>query len=419
MDTLDPVWRSGTVRALIADHDVGGLIRFGRELRGWRQVDLGRQIGYSAATISRLERNRRATTDLRALGQLCECLGIPANLLGAAIGMGGIPADSVAAPERPGEDGSVRRREFVAGAAGLAVPVGLLRRVDEALVLPPSGPGRDVAAQLRAVRVRFDSGDLSGVIRRLPTLVGAATELTERRGATPDDHALATRCYVLATHGLSKVGRYDTGRVTADRATRFAAGSGSALRSAEAARALGVVLRHRGEAALADRVTLAAADRLDRAGLDTTMRLGTYAQLLCTCAYNAAHTGDRERALELMTLAEQATRRLPGGIGKAQIALYRVGVHWSLGDADAAVRAGAWLRPGHFPTAERRARLYTDLARAWWLRGNAEHAARALLAARREVPAELRERPSIRRLADAVSRGQGSAAVLELRAALV
>lgn len=210
-----------------------------------------------------------------------------------------------------------------------------------------------------------------------------------------------------ATHSLVKVGRYETSWVTADRGTRFAGGSGSVLAEAAAARALSVVLRHQGRAVLADRVTLAAADRVDAAGLSTPGRIGAYAQLLCTCAYNAAHAGDRDRALDLVAGAERAA---VGGMSAAQVALYRVGVHWSLGDAGAAVEVGRRLHPGQFATAERRGRLHTDLARAWWLRGDAEQAALALLAARREAPAEIRSRPSIRRLIDELARRRPRAA---------
>ena len=70
--------------------------------------------------------------------------------------------------------------------------------------------------------------------------------------------------------------------------------------------------------------------------------------------------------------------------------------HWSLGDPGAALHAGRNLHAAQFPTPERRGRLHTDLARAWWQRGDPEQTARALLAAYRHAPGEIRERPSIR-----------------------
>ncbi|GHD35523.1 hypothetical protein GCM10010313_82940 [Streptomyces violarus] len=52
-------------------------------------------------------------------------------------------------------------------------------------------------------------------------------------------------------------------------------------------------------------------------------------------------------------------------ISPAAVDLYAVGVHWALGDAGAALNAGKNLRPEQFPTAKRKARLGTDMARAW------------------------------------------------------
>ncbi|WP_440071014.1 hypothetical protein, partial [Streptosporangium sp. OZ121] len=48
---------------------------------------------------------------------------------------------------------------------------------------------------------------------------------------------------------------------------------------------------------------------------------------------------------------------------------------------------------------ERRGRLYTDLARAWWQWGKPEQTATALLNAFRQSADEVRARPSIRAMA--------------------
>jgi hypothetical protein len=62
--------------------------------------------------------------------------------------------------------------------------------------------------------------------------------------------------------------------------------------------------------------------------------------------------------------------------------------------------AAEGLQPEMFPTRERRARLHTDLARAWWQRGRPEETAHALLAAMSEAPTEVRGRPAIRAIAE-------------------
>ncbi|GAA0902884.1 hypothetical protein GCM10009574_091870 [Streptomyces asiaticus] len=68
-------------------------------------------------------------------------------------------------------------------------------------------------------------------------------------------------------------------------------------------------------------------------------------------------------------------------------------MHWALGDAGAALEAGKDLRPAQFPTveSERRARLGTDMARAWWVWRRPEQTARALLGAYRARPGEVRD----------------------------
>ncbi|WP_329165626.1 WbqC family protein [Streptomyces sp. NBC_01267] len=80
--------------------------------------------------------------------------------------------------------------------------------------------------------------------------------------------------------------------------------------------------------------------------------------------------------------------------------LYAVGVHWALGDAGAALEAGRDLRESQFATAERKARMHTDLGRAWWQWGKAEQTAAELLAAMRVSPGEIRDRPAIRKIVD-------------------
>ncbi len=133
--------------------------------------------------------------------------------------------------------------------------------------------------------------------------------------------------------------------------------------------------------------------------------------MLCTSAYNAAQAGDGDRALDLIADAAQAARHLPAPrpgqhatISQPQVTLYKVGILWSLCDPAAAVTAGRALRPSQFPTAERRARLHTDMARAWWQHGSPGHAASSLLEAARYAPAEIRTRPSIRSLAEDIIR---------------
>lgn len=303
----------------------------------------------------------------------------------------------------------MRRRELLA--ASLAVPAVLLVGVDEALaMLPePSVPVSAVTVSGRLSRLRdlYDAGSLARVIGTLPNLLAAADSLA-RTSPGPVQYALLAACYDLATEALSKTGYESASRITADRAMTNAALSGSAASAAYAARSLAIVLRHQGRQQLAERVTFHAATELGKTGLSTRIEAAAYAQTLCTCAYSAAQAGNREQALDMLTEAGKAATRNPGQplpgyaitITPAHVTLYEIGVHWSLGDAGAALHAARDLHPAQLPTAERRGRLHTDLARAWWQWGKPEQAARSLLAAYRESPAEVTSRPPMRRIAD-------------------
>ncbi|WP_239137540.1 hypothetical protein [Sphaerisporangium rufum] len=303
------------------------------------------------------------------------------------------------------------------------MPLHLLDRLDEALALTPSPAHAaevgDVKAALAGARRAYDAGKLAAVVGGLPDLLASAQHAAERTG-TPSSLVLLAACYDVATGALNKIGRRPASRITADRSSASSARSGSVAAMAASARALGIVLRHEGRPEIAERVTLQAAGRLEAAGLRTTVKAAVYVRMLCTCGYNAAQAGDRDRALELIGEAERVSRISRGGDGVSpQVTLYRVSVHWALGDAGTALHAGRGLRPEQFPTPERRGRLHTDLARAWWMWGKPEQTAHALLAAGQEAPSEVRDRPAIRAIAgELVARHPRVAGVGQLAAVL-
>jgi transcriptional regulator with XRE-family HTH domain len=409
MDTGDALWHSARAQALLKARDLGGMIRFARQTLGWRQDDLASAAGYSRSTISRLETGRRAGIDLDMIRQVAQAAKIPARVLGVLVGLPAPATDTVthtvAGVE---EDDPMRRRQLMA--TGLAIPLGLLTGLDDALALLPAptsaGDAEEITRRLARARHRFDTGDLTALIAELPDLIATADQGADQLGE-PAAHARLAACYDPATETLNKIGRYGSSRITADRATSQAAMSGSPIAMAAAARSLGIVLRHENRHQIADRLTLDAATRLEATGLASPGQFAAFAQMLCTCAYNAAQAGDRDRALELIGDAERAATRLPArpvpgqpfSVTPAQVRLYRVGMHWSLGDAGSAIHAGRDLHPSQFATPERRGRLHTDMARAWWQWGKPEPTAQRLLAAYQHAPGEVRDRPGIRAIA--------------------
>lgn len=432
MDTGDALWASARARSLLAARDIGGMIRFARQARGWQQTDLAEAAGYSCSTISRLETGAKVGADLGQVLRVAGAAGIPSFLIGELLGITAPPAATVgtgtASRAEGGVDDPMHRRTLIT--AGVAIPLAALTGLDDALAVLPALSSAatvpEVTGRLARARRLFDAGDLAHLTAVLPDLIAAAHHAAEQDD-DPRAWALVAGCYDLATGTLNKVGSYASSRVTADRATTYAALSGSTIAMAAASRSLGIVLRHEGRHRVADRVTLQAASRLESSGLSTPAEFAAYAQMLCTCAYNAAQAGDRGRALEFISDAGRAATRLPQHavqgqlftVTPAQVTLYKVGVHWALGDAGTAIEAGRDLRPGQFATPERRGRLHTDLARAWWQWGKPEPTARHLLAALQQAPSEVRDRPSIRKIAVGLTRQHPrTAGARELAAAI-
>ncbi|MFD7663531.1 helix-turn-helix transcriptional regulator [Streptomyces sp. NPDC059788] len=421
----DPLWCSAKVRSLVTARHPGGLVKVGRTARGWRQEDLGERLGCSTSTVSRLEA-RRCPSDLCLLRRAAAEVGIPTDVLTASLALGASPATKVARDGPQAEEDPMRRRTLLA-AAGLAAPAQFLIGVDAALagVPDPSGSAAPLDQRLAHARGLFDAGRHVQLLEELPGLLGDAHVAARSR----QELALArlSTTYSLLSQVLTKIGRYEQSRQAADRATVYADLSGSPLAAAAAAREMSIVLRHQDQPAAAQRLILKAAAQVEATGLTNSAQTSAYAQMLCTQAYSAARAGDRTQALATIGEAQRAARLLPEQAPRerllpltpAAVALYAVGVHWALGDAGAALEAGTDLHEGQFPTPERRARMHTDMARAWWQMARPEPAADALLHAVRASRGEVRDRPAIRQIVtDLAQRHPRTAGVRELTAAV-
>jgi transcriptional regulator with XRE-family HTH domain len=425
---VDPLWNSPMARELAAQRRPGALIRLGRRHRAWTLATLGHRLGCSPATVSRLERRTRII-DLALVHRAALEVGMPRHVLVNSLAPpppAAPAATRVTAWPRDAEEDPMRRRTLLTATAA-AGPAALLVHLDEALADTPA-PTADAGpldTRLGTARTLYDNGAHGRLLSALPDLIADAhAAATSRRDL---DQARLSTVYSLTSAVLIKVGSYDQARLTADRARTWAEISGSPLASAAATREMTIVLRHQDQNAAAQRLMAAAAAGIETTGLRTDASAAAYAQMLCTLAYTAARGGRRTDALAMTEEARRAARRLPAIVPKnrlfslspAAIDLYTVGVHWALGDAGAALEAGKNLRPEQFPTAERKARLGTDMARAWWAWGRPEQAAHALLGAHRASPGEVRDRPAIRAIvAELAERHPHTSGVRQLRTAM-
>lgn len=433
MNTGNALWASVRARSLLRTRDLGGMIRFARQARGWRQDDLAAAAGYSRSTISRLETGSRAGTDVDMIRRVAAAAGIPSPLLSELLGITAPPAATVGtsiATRADGGDDPVRRRQLLAslglaaaGTAAVRVPgVGYAavtegRRSEEVLVsrvrdamlgLAPASPpvsSGGLRAGLAGALADFRDCRYGRLAVVLPRLISAG-HLLAADGDTEQADMLLAGVYTLTTRMLIKLDDQQLGWMAADRARVLASGSSDPLAEAEAARNLAVLARKAGWHDQAASIALSAAASPRLRGADR--RLAAERGLLIqSAAYSAARVGDQDGMRDLTDQAASIAARFSGqvmlrdhggGFTPATVELHRISAENYAGDPGAAIAAANRVVPEALPTTERRARYWTDTARAHANRGQRADCLTALLAAEREAPEEIRARPTVRDL---------------------
>ncbi|MGD0609525.1 MAG: helix-turn-helix transcriptional regulator [Streptosporangiaceae bacterium] len=424
----------------------GDVVRAARLRGGLTLAGLGALTGYSAAQVSRYERGVTPLTDVAVLRRFARALAIPPGELGlapappggaggrgrvgAAVGVPSRAVSSTVAGEPGGRDGDVRRRQLLAalgaaaaGAAGSqvagAVPLpapreaalgGLLvGRVRDAMLGLAPVPSRVSATTVRTALdgalADFRGSRYGRLSISLPRLISAGHVLAAGGDSRERDGLLA-EIYTLTTRMLIKLDDQQLGWMAADRARVLASGAGDPLAVGEAARNLAVLARKAGWHDQAASIALAAASGPLLAGPGA--RLAAERGLLIqSAAYTAARARDRDTMRELTGEAASIAAGLGGrallrdhggGFTPATVELHRVSAENYAGDPGAAVAAARRIVPASLPTTERRARYWTDTARAHANWGRRDDCVSSLLAAEREAPEETHARPAIRDL---------------------
>jgi hypothetical protein len=264
--------------------------------------------------------------------------------------------------------------------------------------LPPISD-RQLVAQIAAARADFRACRYTQLARRLPNLLAHA--IAARDAAAEGERAVSAgwlaQAYSIATHLLIKLHDDGMASVTADRAVQAARASADPLIDAKVARLAATVLRRTRHGDGAQRLVLHAAQQLEaNTGLAEEAQCSMYGQLLAVAAYTAAMGDDRSAAATLLDEADGAIRkgRLVGGeFTRLDLAVYRVSVARVLGDYGTAVDYARLVDPSRITAPERRARYWQDTALSLYGRGRAPAAYRALIAAERDTPEEVRYRP--------------------------
>lgn len=422
-----PIWSTPTMRQAIAHGDLAAIVRLARRAADLTQAQLGDATGYTAASISRMERGKQPMRDMELLRRIADVLTIPPQLLGLAPRhtpppptlVGSHPvrgATRVAPPDPFAEEGEdpVRRRKLLTGLAGAGTGIALSHATSatatpalsglEDLLLHRTGtlttePTRpSVTAALNAARREFAACRYDTLAHVLPNRIALAQALGQHGAVEASATALA-ELYNTATRLCIKLDEDGLAAVTADRALTAALTGADALTVAEAHRMVSSAWRRQGHYARATDVAVTAAQHLatDRTTPEP-QRLSVQGNLLATAAYTAAKQGDRHTAHALIAEAEATARRLgadqsPAGttfFGPSQVLLHQISISHLLGDAGTAIDHARQVNTAQLPTAERRARYWIDVARSFDQWNKPGNCYRALLAAEEAAPQEVR-----------------------------
>lgn len=77
MNNTHPIWRSAAMRDALTRHDSGSIVRLARRASDITLAELGEQVGYTAASLSRMERGKQPMRDVLLLQSLAALLDIP------------------------------------------------------------------------------------------------------------------------------------------------------------------------------------------------------------------------------------------------------------------------------------------------------------------------------------------------------
>jgi len=299
---------------------------------------------------------------------------------------------------------TTKRRAFIKSAA-IAAGVGLadgieqpdqstaaVARLRDALIPnePTSGTALTPADLVRAVTRAhrdFTAARYADLADDLAELIPLARDASDSA-----DLAVAAQVYHLATRTLIKLSASPYAWVSAHQGEQAAHASGDLRAIGEARRDLASLFHRAMDYGKARDITASTAELLrPRLPSASASAWGSYGALMSTGAIAAARLEDRDNALSMLGEAEEAARHAPRLVlSPGHVVTYRIGVSIVLGDAGIAIEHARNIIPDEIPTLERRASYYTGIAEAYTLWGKTDRAVRALLAAEKIAPFEVR-----------------------------
>lgn len=360
-----------------------------RRRRGLSQPELARMIDRSVAWVSQVERGVRKVDRMSVLETLAAALDVPLAELAAEA-----PIVAAVNEEPPGAAGL---RLVLSGVWSLRAMLNghevpsldsMRAKVDRAWSLTHEAQYDDLADLLRDLVPELESG-------------ARAVEGDERAAM----FELLASAYQACSAALAELDEPEAAWIAADRGMAAAERAGNPLLVAAGAFRLVIVFLGARYYLQAAEVARTAADALWHvADNGTPEAMSMWGALTLQRAIIAAHLGDDRAAYEFLDRARTAAERVGPGrndynteFGPANAALYEIAVAVELGDAGRALRVASGLDVAGL-SAERRARMLIDIARAHAQRRQIGNAVAALRQAEDLTPEQVHAHALVRQV---------------------
>jgi transcriptional regulator with XRE-family HTH domain/tetratricopeptide (TPR) repeat protein len=398
------------------DAPLGERVAYYRRRLGLSQIELARIVGRSESWLSQVERGARSVDRLSVLTELANALGVSVTDLSP-----GAPAED--RPELPPSEESQyvdRIRQALIGHPALGVALGATSK----------GGTRTSLAKLREDAARVWELTHLARYRDVAVLLADVLPALEDAARTAEDDGRDMRealsqTYQAASAVLAALDEPEGAWLAADRAAFVAesAGRPALVLASQHRLALAFLITDRLDYArlVADRAVDAAASIVGEPEADPEL-LSVWGALHLVLAVVASRRGQRAAAREHLGAAEDAGKRV--GVdrndfhtefGPTNVALHAVAVAVELGDAGEALDRAERIDSSGL-SAERRARLLIDVARAnAQLRRSAEAVA-ALSEAESLTPEQVRDHRFVRETVRDLLQLAGRRPAPELRA---
>jgi transcriptional regulator with XRE-family HTH domain len=368
---------------------LGRKIAAERRRRGLSQPELARIIGRSVAWVSQVERGVRKVDRMSVLENVAAALDVPLAELAAEA-----PVVAAVTEEAPDARGL---RLVLSGAYALRAMLNGRR--------PPAiGTLRTKSRRAWELTHAGRYTDLTDLLRGLvPDLETAARAAPESQRAEVCELMAAT--YQACSAALAKLGEPEAAWIAADRAMAAAERAGNPMLVAAGAFRLVFVFLAARHYDQAEETADTAADALQpQADQGDPQAMSLWGALTLQRAVVASRINDPDAAYDHLERARQVAMRLGDGrndynteFSPANVGLYEIAIAVELGDAGRALRVAATVDSTEL-SAERRARMLIDTARAYAQRRQVNEAVAALRQAEEITPEQVHGHELVRQL---------------------